>query len=822
MMNNVRRAVCSCTLPLAVLLFVVVVFGIASSPAAAAERVVLCEEFTDLWCGACADAGPALSQLLDVYPDSLALIEHHVAFDGYETPWGNDRWLFYEGEYTPTAVFDGSDRLVGAIPDIPQQYTIYRVNHLLPERGVGTDVTIALTVTHVSDQTYSACAQVGIEAGGTGKTMRIYMVQVLDHWPTEHWYYRNTFKQAAPTTDIVLAPGGYQSVENTFTFDADSWAQQQDIKIIAWAEVPNSAFPSMVFQSAVRVWPLVSYPGDDDGDGIADVTDNCPHRYNPLQEDADGDGVGDACDKCISVVNPGQEDTDEDSFGDACDTCPLLHSDNQADLDGDGVGDPCDSCPEVPASAGVDAFGRSLGAIDLDCDVDIDDLIAFAGCMSGPQVATPPPGCSPEQFVRADVDHDGDVDIADFMRFSPNFSGPLASPALYVGASSCAACHETKYADWHQTIHRTAFNTLVNGGAGDNVLCYPCHSVGYGTQSGFVNLQATPQFAGVQCENCHGPGSNHVVDPSGAPLNVNYDSNLCGSCHQSCHGLCGENHHPQFEQWSTSKHSAALIDLWTSPEPSDECLQCHSTDYRLSPEGSKPSLWEAAYDVECVACHSPHGGPNVGQLRQPPRLLCAECHTMGAAELGFDPKQPQTEVLHGTGGYRFDETPLSGPSTQHWWGIPNECSVCHVHAEPYGGPEHPVDSGHTFAANMRACEPCHSEDAATLLVAMTREEIQTRLATVAPYFTPGDPMYLDPEMVPPWELVPYYVARFDYELVQEDRSYGSHNAGYARALLAQTELYLGIPPWPLRRADGLQRLFFEMLPIDKVWAEVGK
>lgn len=38
-------------------------------------------------------------------------------------------------------------------------------------------------------------------------------------------------------------------------------------------------------------------PGtDEDGDGVANTTDNCPGVFNPLQSDGDGDGVGDACD----------------------------------------------------------------------------------------------------------------------------------------------------------------------------------------------------------------------------------------------------------------------------------------------------------------------------------------------------------------------------------------------------------------------------------------------------------------------------------------------------------------------------------------------
>ena len=66
------------------------------------------------------------------------------------------------------------------------------------------------------------------------------------------------------------------------------------------------------------------------------------------------------------------------------------------------------------------------GDLDEDGDVDLLDFAGFLACLAGPQVTTPPGGCSAATFTACDFDHDGDVDLADFGAFTSDFTGPAA------------------------------------------------------------------------------------------------------------------------------------------------------------------------------------------------------------------------------------------------------------------------------------------------------------------------------------------------------------------------------------------------------------
>jgi hypothetical protein len=78
----------------------------------------------------------------------------------------------------------------------------------------------------------------------------------------------------------------------------------------------------------------------------------------------------------------------------------------------------------------------------------------------------------------------------------------------YAGSDSCLKCHKTEAQVWQKSRHAHAFAALETKQRIFDAACVGCHSVGFQRQ-GFVNIKATPQFANVGCESCHGPGAEH-------------------------------------------------------------------------------------------------------------------------------------------------------------------------------------------------------------------------------------------------------------------------------------------------------------------------
>ncbi len=199
---------------------------------------------------------------------------------------------------------------------------------------------------------------------------------------------------------------------------------------------------------------------DDDGDGVADIVDNCQFAYNPDQLDTDNDGQGNVCDadddndgdadtadNCTLTANPDQLDTDSDGQGDVCDSdddndghadtadnCALTANPDQLDTDSDGQGDVCDSDDDNDGHADTadncgltanpdqaDIVGDGQGNV---CDTDDDN----DGVLDGTDncAFTPNPsqenndGDSMGDVCDPDDDNDGILDGTDNCQFTAN------------------------------------------------------------------------------------------------------------------------------------------------------------------------------------------------------------------------------------------------------------------------------------------------------------------------------------------------------------------------------------------------------------------
>lgn len=128
--------------------------------------------------------------------------------------------------------------------------------------------------------------------------------------------------------------------------------------------------------------------------------------------------------------------------------------------------------------------------------------------------------------------------------------------------------------------------------------CGACHTTGYsseGNQDGLAGLVGTWAEDGIQCEECHGPGSLHANHPLSFQMVVDRDSAACGQCHNR--GEIEEldasggfiRHHEQYEELFQGKHVA----------------------------------------LDCVLCHDPHVGViqlRESDARQTVRTECEDCH----------------------------------------------------------------------------------------------------------------------------------------------------------------------------------------------------
>ena len=106
-----------------------------------------------------------------------------------------------------------------------------------------------------------------------------------------------------------------------------------------------------------------------------------------------------------------------------------------------------------------------------------------------------------------------------------------ASPT-FVTSAACSQCHADQYLKWANSPHAHATDPLPPRTFEFEASCLDCHATGSKPATAIDKLDLA-RLQNVQCEQCHGPGSNHAAKPGKGYGRVADMKTACGRCHTS-------------------------------------------------------------------------------------------------------------------------------------------------------------------------------------------------------------------------------------------------------------------------------------------------
>jgi hypothetical protein len=309
--------------------------------------------------------------------------------------------------------------------------------------------------------------------------------------------------------------------------------------------------------------------------------------------------------------------------------------------------------------------------------------------------------------------------------------GPAASLTVHAGTwvgwgiddqvtanpPHCIACHADRVQAWAGTRHASCFERAIDGNLGEHYVdrCNACHTLGYdrnAASAGFDDVArdvewALPEtlvagnwdslatrvsrlanLANVQCENCHGPGSEHGGRREGIALSLRTE--VCDVCHDPLRQF-------RAAQWVASAHDDVGFAVPSlSPSGGELCWRCHLGQGLIDYVDGKAVVGGGLQRVTCAVCHDPHDATHEHQLRVfdavilpggrqvtdvGPSALCMMCHNGGVSSeqvYGDEPILPHgstaAEMMAGAGGYDYGQ---NIEDSAHLVVIPG-CVGCHM------------------------------------------------------------------------------------------------------------------------------------------------
>jgi DmsE family decaheme c-type cytochrome len=268
----------------------------------------------------------------------------------------------------------------------------------------------------------------------------------------------------------------------------------------------------------------------------------------------------------------------------------------------------------------------------------------------------------------------------------PSFQrGSFPDPTLgatYVGSDTCQGCHSDLY---EKQFANTPHATLLKEGK---------HG----------------------CEDCHGPGSEHVAGGGDVTKIIRYEqltaaqsSQLCMRCHQASteNSRFSQSMHMAQGVGCLNCHSphkgAVSRSLLVKPQQ-QLCFGCHAQQKAEFMRPYRHRVDEGL--IQCSDCHNPHGSANEHQLRTVDggMQICTKCHTEKKGPFVFEHlvvKQDGCTACHTPHG-------STNPRLLRVSEVNLLCLQCHT---PIAGRATPpqAPSFHDQSAKYQACTLCHTQ-----------------------------------------------------------------------------------------------------------------
>jgi len=319
------------------------------------------------------------------------------------------------------------------------------------------------------------------------------------------------------------------------------------------------------------------------------------------------------------------------------------------------------------------------------------------------------------------------------------YGGRHVTP-VYVGSRVCGECHwgvksGNQYEKWRRGPHAHAYSSLwtleakeiarlsgIPGEPQESLVCLGCHATAWDTE-GWERDATFVLEDGVQCERCHGPGSEYMAVEvmmnreaammAGLMMPTEQDCMMCHAEKGSHTLVLGKSEFDPKEWWKRLAHpipedghpqAAARVDLRIplGAKPADEshflgvasCASCH----RSAAMGYQFSRWRESPHADAYAVLATDRGYELAKeacVEGDPQAdtRCLECHTTGAGlgdghfAGGFDRSEGvQCESCHGAGSAYASDAVMKAAGGKHGPGLSNlgEESCLRCHGEAHG------------------------------------------------------------------------------------------------------------------------------------------